>query len=582
MRIMKKQSSIDNIRHSLAHLLATAVKNLYPNAKLGIGPIIENGFYYDFDDVDISKNDLKRIEREMRSLASQRLSFKKELWSKQKARAYFTKTKEPYKLELIKELKEKQVGMVHTGDVFLDLCLGGHVKNSSELPLDAFKLTRVAGAYWKGNEKRPMLTRIYGVAFATKKELSDYQKSQEAAEKRDHKKLGRELGLFVFSPLVGPGLPLFLPKGTVIFRELVAFSERLKQEIGFQPVHIPHIAKKDLYKVSGHLEKFGDDIFSIKGRDSEFILKPMNCPHHIQIYASSPHSYKDLPVMMYETSTIYRDEQTGELGGLTRVRSITMDDSHSFIREDQIEQGFENIIRQIKKVVKAFDLNDYTLRLSLRDEKNKAAYLGSDALWKKAQKQMETILKRNNIPYKRIEGEAAFYGPKMDFMVKDSLGREWQIATIQLDINLPERFKLEYVDNKGKIKRPIIIHSAFLGSIERFMGILIEHYAGAFPLWLSPEQIWILPISEKFNKETEKLKKELLLEIPKLRIEVKGSNETLGKKIREGEVQKIPYLLIIGKNEVKAKSISVRKRGKGDIGTIKLQALVRLLKKELA
>ena len=560
---------IENIRHSFAHLLAAAVARLYPKVKFAIGPTIENGFYYDFDSVEIGEKDLPKIEKEMKKIAAGNHVFKKEMWSLAKARSYFKKVSATYKLELIKDLEKegsKKVGMVHTGDVFLDLCRGGHVKSTKELPLDAFKLRRVAGAYWKGSEKNAMLTRVYGIAFNTKKELNEYLQQQEEAEKRDHKKLGKELGLFTFSDLVGPGLPLFTPKGTILFRELQEFSENLKREINFTEVHIPHLAKIDLYKVSGHAEKFKDDIFYVKGKESEFILKPMNCPHHVQIYASEPRSYRDLPVRFFETTTTYRDEQTGELGGLTRVRSITMDDSHIFAREDQIEQEFNNIIKQIQKVVRAFEIKDYTIRLSLRDEKNKKAYLGTDKIWKDSQRIMEQILKKNNIKYFKAEGEATFYGPKMDFMIKDSLGRQWQISTIQLDFNMPERFSLEYTDEKGKAKRPVMIHSAFLGSIERFMGIMIEHFAGAFPFWLAPEQIWIVPVSEKFNKYAMTVKENL----KDFRVVVRDENETLGKKIRNGELQKIPYIIIVGEKEQKSGKIAIRarKKGGGSLSTV--------------
>ena len=462
------------------------------------------------------------------------------------------------------------------GEAFLDLCLGGHVNNTKELPLDAFKLTRVAGAYWRGDEKNPMLTRVYGVAFETKKELEAYLTQQEEAEKRDHKKLGKELGLFTFSELIGSGLPLFTPKGTVIWNELQKFSEALKREAGYLNVHIPHITKPDLYKISGHLEKFKNDIFYVKGKSSEFILKPMNCPHHTQIYSSSMRSYKDLPVRFYETTTTYRDEQAGELAGLTRVRSITTDDSHSFAREDQIEQEFDALIKGVLKVVKAFELTDYKIRLSLRDEHNKKAYIGDDALWNKAQKQMEDMLKKNKINYERVEGEAAFYGPKMDFMIHDSLGRQWQISTIQLDLNMPARFGLEYIDKDGSKKTPVMIHSAFLGSLERFMGILIEHYAGAFPLWLAPEQIWIIPVSEKFNTYAVGVANTLQKE--DLRVVVRNENETLGKKIREGQLQKIPYLLIVGEKEEKSKKISVRDRAKGDLGLSTISEFIKNVK----
>jgi len=580
-------------RHSFAHLLAAAVKNLYPKVKFGIGPTIENGFYYDFDNIELGEKDLPKIKKEMIKVAKAGHEFKKEEWDADKAREYFKKEKATYKLKLIDDLKKEgekspsrkasegqgKVGMVHLGEAFLDLCRGGHVKNTKDLPLDAFKLTRVAGAYWRGDEKNPMLTRVYGVAFETKGKLEAYLIQQEEAEKRDHKKLGKELGLFTFSDLIGSGLPLFTPRGTIIWNELIAFSETLKREAGYQNVHIPHIAKPDLYKISGHLEKFKDDIFYVKGKDSEFILKPMNCPHHTQIYASAMRSYKDLPVRFYETTTAYRDEQAGELGGLTRVRSITTDDSHAFVREDQIEQEFDALLKGILRVVEKFKLDTYKIRLSLRDETNTKAYLGDDALWSTAQKEMEGILKKNKINYEKAEGEAAFYGPKMDFMINDSLGRQWQISTIQLDLNMPARFGLEYIDQDGNKKTPVMIHSAFLGSIERFMGIIIEHYAGAFPLWLAPEQVWIVPVSEKFDTYASDVAHSL--EEENVRVIVRGENETLGKKIREGQLQKIPYLLIVGEKEEESQKISVRDRTKGDLGLSTVKEFVENVKIEL-
>ncbi len=573
---------IENIRHSFAHLLAAAVKRFYPEAKFGIGPVIENGFYYDFGDVKIGEDDLLKIEKEMTKIVKEGHELKKEEWEAAKAREHFENEGATYKLELIQDLEkegEKKVGMVRMGDAFLDLCRGGHVENTKDLPLDAFKLTRVAGAYWRGDEKNSMLTRIYGVAFETKKELDEYLIQQEEAERRDHKKLGKELGLFTFSELVGSGLPLFTPKGTVIWNELQKFTETLKREAGYVNVHIPHITKPDLYKVSGHLEKFKDDIFYVRGKDSELILKPMNCPHHTQIYASSMRSYKDLPIKFYETTTAYRDEQAGELGGLTRVRSITTDDSHSFAREDQIEQEFDLLLKGVLKVVKKFDLTNYKIRLSLRDESNRRAYLGDDSTWSNAQKQMEGMLKKGKMNYESVEGEAAFYGPKMDFLIDDSLGREWQISTIQLDLNMPSRFGLEYIDKDGSKKTPVMIHSAYLGSIERFMGIIIEHYAGAFPLWLAPEQIWIIPVSEKFDTYAENVAE--TLRACNLRVIVRTENETLGKKIREGQLQKIPYLLIVGEKEEKAGKIAVRARKKGDLGLSTVKEFVESVKIEL-
>jgi threonyl-tRNA synthetase len=575
-------NSIENTRHSFAHLLAAAVKRLYPDVKFGIGPTIENGFYYDFDNVEISEKDLPKIEKEMIKIAKEGHEFKKEEWPADKATEHFKKEKATYKLELIDDLEkegESKVGMVHMGETFLDLCRGGHVKNTKDLPLDALKLTRVAGAYWKGSEKNPMLTRIYAVGFNTKKELEEYIKQQEEAEKRDHKKLGKELGLFTFSELVGSGLPLFTPKGTIIRNILTNFVENLERKYGYEEVWIPHLAKPELYKISGHLEKFKEDLFYVKGADSEFVIKPMNCPHHIQIYKSQMRSYKDLPVRYFETTTVYRDEQAGELGGLVRVRCITQDDGHCFLREDQIAQEFEINLKIQQELAKAVDLTDYWVRLSLRDEKNKKAYLGDDKTWEKSQKEMEALLKKQKIKYEPVEGEAAFYGPKMDFMAKDSLGRQWQFSTIQLDFNLPSRFNLEYTGEDGSKKTPIMMHRAFMGSVERFMAMLIEHYAGAFPLWLAPEQIWVIPVSEKFNAYAKSVAEGLLNE--NLRVSIREENETLGKKIREGQLQKIPYLLIVGEKEEKSKKISVRDRKMGDIGLSTLEEFVKNVKIEL-
>lgn len=592
-------------RHSFAHLLAATVKKLYPGVKFGIGPTIENGFYYDFGDVKIGEEDLPKIEKEMLKIAGEGHEFRYEEWDAVKAREHFKTEKQQYKLELTEDLiqntrykiRDTKVGMVYTGDVLLDLCRGGHVENTKDLPLDAFKLTRVAGAYWRGSEKNPMLTRIYGVAFSTKKELEEYLKQQEEAEKRDHRKLGRELGLFTFSELVGPGLPLFTPKGAIIRNILRNFVENLERQYGYEEVWIPHLAKPELYKVSGHLEKFKEDLFYVKGNESDFILKPMNCPHHTQIYKSQMRSYRDLPIRYFETTTVYRDEQAGELGGLTRVRSITQDDGHCFLREDQIAQEFEVNLKIQQELARKVELPDYWIRLSLRDEKNKQAYLGDDEIWQKAQAGMEDLLKQQKIKYESKEGEAAFYGPKMDFMARDSLRREWQFSTIQLDFNLPKRFELEYTAENGSKKMSVMIHRAFMGSIERFMAMLIEHYAGAFPLWLAPEQIWVVPVSEKFTKYAEEVAEELrgnkgeqgisspLLPFASLcfplRIVIKSANETLGKKIREGQLQKIPYLIIVGEKEEKTQKISVRSREKGDLGLSTIREFAKNVKMEL-
>lgn len=406
-------------------------------------------------------------------------------------------------------------------------------------------------------------------------------------EKLDHKQLGRKLGLFTFSKLVGPGLPLFTPKGTVIRNILINFVENLEKKYGYQEVWIPHLAREELYKISGHLEKFKEDIFYVKGEENKFVLKPMNCPSHTQIYKSQIRSYRDLPIRYFETTTVYRDEQSGELGGLTRVRSLTQDDGHAFLREDQIAQEFEINLKIQEVLAKAIQLKDYWIRLSLRDEKNKNAYLGDDATWKKMQSEMTSLLEKQKIKHKTREGEAAFYGPKMDFVARDSLGREWQLSTIQLDFNLPKRFKLEYITEDGSKKTPIMMHRAFMGSIERFMGMLIEHYAGAFPLWLAPEQIWVIPVSEKFNKYARAVEARLQQSLLKpgfnspLRTIVKDENETLGKKIREGQLQKIPYLLVVGEKEQKSKKISVRHREKGDIGLSTVKKFAENVKIEL-
>lgn len=408
---------------------------------------------------------------------------------------------------------------------------------------------------------------------------SSSDKSLNSQKKRDHRKLGKELDLFAFSDIIGSGLPLFTPKGTILRRELIKFVEELERNAGYQEVWVPHITKPELYKISGHMDKFGDDLFYVKGKESEFVLKPMNCPHHIQIYKSQIRSYKDLPIRYFQTTTVYRDEQSGELGGLTRVRAITIDDGHAFVREDQLEKEFEINLKIQEVLAKTIQLEDYWIQLSLRDEKNKEAYLGDDETWRKAQKVMESVLKKNKIKYNKVEGEAAFYGPKMDFMARDSIGREWQLSTIQLDLNMPERFKMKYIDKDGSPKTPMMIHRAFMGSVERFIAFVIEHYDGAFPTWLSPVQVQVLPVSKKQETYARKVLK--ALNDADIRAELTPSNETLGKRIRKGEVQKVPYLLVIGEKEVKANSVAVRKRGKKDIKTQKLISFIEKIQKEI-
>jgi threonyl-tRNA synthetase len=569
---------IEKIRHSLAHLLASAVMEFWPGAKLAIGPAIENGFYYD---IEMPKNftaeDLSKIEARMKELIKENQKFVGKKISKVAAKKLFKQS--PYKLEIIKELPGTTVGTYHNGN-FIDLCKGGHVENTSEIDPNSFKLTKIAGAYWRGDEKNKMLTRIYGVAFTTAKELQDYVKMMEEAEKRDHRKLGKELNLFTFSDLVGAGLPLYMPKGTILRDQLAGFSEELQKAKGFQKVWIPHITKIDLYKTSGHWDKFGDELFLVKSQESsdEFALKPMNCPHHTQIYAAQPRSYRDLPLRFMETTTCYRDEKTGELAGLTRVRSLTQDDAHIFCRMDQVEQEFENIMEMIKALYGALGM-EFKARLSFSDPKNPKKYLGDKEQWKNAEKILEAVAKKLHLDYSVTIGEAAFYGPKIDIMVIDALGREWQCATEQLDFVQPMRFGLEYTDEDGSKKTPVMIHKALLGTIDRFLGVYIEHTAGAFPLWLSPVQVAIAPISEKHTEYAMTVADTLKAE--NIRVQLFNENETLGKKIRGAETQKIPYLLIIGDKEIQANAVSVRARGKGDMGQMNGEEFIGKIKEEI-
>ncbi len=570
--------NIQKIRHSLAHLLASVVMEFYPKTKLGIGPAIENGFYYDMAlPKDFKPEDLQKIEARMRELIKEHQEFSGKKVSKIVAKTLFKS--QPYKLELIKDLKEKTVGTYQNGR-FLDLCKGGHVANTKEIDPNSFKLTKIAGAYWKGSEKNKMLTRIYGVAFETEKELMDYLKMQEEAEKRDHRVLGQKLDLFTISELVGKGLPLFGPNGTLLRELLNEYSQELRAAKGWQKVWSPHITKSDLYKISGHWDKFGDELFLVKSQETkdELVMKPMNCPHHQQIYASKPRSYKDLPIKYMETTTVYRDEKAGELLGLSRVRSITQDDSHTFCTPEQIEQIYQELIDVTKIFYEKFGMS-LRARLSFKDPKNPKKYLGDISLWKKAENILLNIVKKNRLDYFVVEGEAAFYGPKIDFTTKDSLGREWQLATPQLDFVQPARFKLTYIDKEGKPQTPVMIHFALMGSIERFLSVYIEHTAGNFPLWLSPVQIAIIPISEKHLEYANKVAQ--ILRQQNLRLQIMSENETLGKKIREAEMQKTPYLLILGDKEIEAQSISVRQRGKGDLGQIKLENFIEKIKEEI-
>ena len=578
---MKKDASLDNIRHSFAHILAAAVKKLYPKAQLGMGPVIENGFYYDFDKITITDKDLPRVEKEMRKIASQKLSFTRESWTTAKAKKFFRG--QPYKLELIRDLKIKKVGIEHIGDLFIDLCRGGHVKHTKELPLDAFKLTHTAGAYWKGNEKRPMLTRVYGAAFKTKKELEQYLWQREEAKKRDHRVLGEKLRLFTFAEEVGPGLPLWLPNGTILRDEIEAYAKEIEKERGYERVTTPHIAKEKLYRISGHIPYYADSMYPpMKLDDGNYYLKAMNCPHTHMIYKSELRSYRDLPIRYAEFGTVYRYELSGTLNGLLRVRGFTTNDAHIYCREDQAEEEFLQVMKLhefwYKKI---FNIQDFYMRLSL-PSKDKAKYGGVPKEWQRAVDIVRKAMKKSKLPFEEVEGEAAFYGPKVDFQIKSVVGREETASTNQLDFFAKDRFNLVYKDKDGKNKPVYVIHRAPLGSHERFIAFLIEHYAGAFPLWLSPEQVWVVPVSDKFaafaNMIAAKLQK---VTASDLRVMVKDENGTLGKKIREGEMQKIPYLAIVGEKEQKNKSLSVRKRGGENMGSVGIKQFATQLDKEI-
>ena len=579
----KKESSgasLDAIRHSLAHLLAAAVLKEFPDAKLAIGPTIENGFYYDFElPRSLTPDDLKTFEKTMKKLASGNLPFTGEEVTAAEAKKLFAK--QPFKLELIKEFSEdgQKLTVYRTGDIFMDLCRGGHVENTKEIPADAFKLDKIAGAYWRGDEKNPMLQRIYGLAFASKKELEEYLKMREEAEKRDHKILGKKLGLFIFAPEVGPGLPLYMPKGNTVREELLKYVTELKKSHGYRFVWTPHLAKKALYIRSGHLGKYDAMLPPIEADGEELIVKPMNCPHHFQIYNAEPKSYKDLPFRIAENATDYRNEKSGELNGLFRVRSLTQDDTHHVIRHDQIASEIDLILSLTRDIYQTFNFKNYRVEISTRDPKNKKAYFGTDKMWEDAEHALVDAAKRWGAPYKVVEGEAAFYGPKIDIRVEDALGRNWQLTTVQLDYNQPDNFDMTYTDEHGAKVRPAVIHAALLGSVDRFMGIIIEHFGGAFPTWLSPVQATVLPISEKFGAYGKKVFEEL--ERAGIRAELSEANESLGKRIREAEIMKIPYVLVVGEKEEGAGTVAVRSR-KGDEGSIEAGDFVKKILKEIS
>jgi len=581
---------LEHFRHSLAHLLAAGILELWPDAKPAIGPVIENGFYYDFDfprpseapgeggPKPISEDDLPKIEKKMREILKTWDKFERVEITEKEAKKLFAGN--PYKLELIKEYAGEQLTLYKSGD-FVDLCRGGHVKSAKNIDPEAFKLTSVAGAYWRGSEKNKMLTRIYGVAFETKKELDEYLNMIEEAQKRDHRKLGKQLDLFTFSELVGSGLPLYTPRGAFIRRALNEYIESLQTKAGYTQVWTPQIAKAELFKVSGHYDKYKDGMFRVVSNysEEEFYLKPMNCPQHTQIYAGQMRSYRDLPLRYTDFAMLYRDEKPGELNGLARVRSFSQDDCHIFCREDQVDEEIDRALAMIKEVMATFGFK-YRYRLSTRDKKHPEKYLGEPEVWDKVEEWAETIMKRNRIDYFDAPGEAAFYAPKMDLMATDALGREWQLSTVQIDFVMPQRFGLTYIDKDGKEKNPVMIHRAIIGSPERFIMILLEHYAGALPLWLSPVQVVVAPISDSQQKYAAELCKKLKGE--NVRCELYDQNETIGKKIREAEVQKVPYIVIIGEKEAKAGTVAIRRRGEGDKGQVKIERFIEQLKKEIS
>jgi len=589
--------NIEIMRHSAAHVLAAAVMELWPNAKLGVGPVVENGFYYDIDPgITLTPNDLARLEKRMNNIIARNEPFRREDMPIADAISFFRERKQDLKVELLTDLLTKGTTSVREEEAqeldakkpdkasiywtgkFVDLCRGPHVATSKEI--GAFKLVKIAGAYWRGDANKRQLQRIYGVVFANKEELDAYLTMQAEAEKRDHRKLGAELDLFVFSPLVGAGLPMFTPRGTVLRRTLEDFVFNLQTKYGFERVWIPHITKLDLYKTSGHAEKFTDDIFyvSSKKSDDRFALKPMNCPHHAQIYASRPRSYRDLPIRYAENTTCYRDENTGQLAGLTRVRALTQDDAHIFCTMEQVEKEVGNIYKVIKTFYKIFKM-PLTVRLSTHDPKEMDKYLGGEALWNDAVNTLKGVLKANKLEYTTGVGEAAFYGPKLDFMIKDAIGREWQLATAQLDFNQPKRFGLEYVDADGTKKCPIMIHRAVLGSVERFLGIAIEHFAGAFPLWLSPTQVVIVPVAKEFAKASDKLA--ALLKEEGIRVEVYDARERVGYNIRRAISMKTPYMLVVGEKEKSLKSLTVRTRGSQTEKKMATTQFIKKLKDEI-
>ncbi|MDD3734873.1 MAG: threonine--tRNA ligase [Candidatus Pacebacteria bacterium] len=572
---------IETIRHSLSHILALAVQELYPGVKFGIGPTIENGFYYDFDSVKIIPEDLPKIEKKMKELIKKNLKFEKKVVSRLEAKKIFKD--QPYKLELIEEKSKNknQKLTIYKSGKFIDLCSGPHIKSTKEIPIDAFKLTKIAGAYWRGDEKNQMLTRIYGVAFETKEELKKYFNFQKEAEKRDHRILGQKMDLFHIDENIGPGLILWHPKGALLKKTIIDYALSKYLSNGYQLVDTPHIAKLNLWKTSGHLDFYKENMMPSmhmseigKEEKDDYQIKPMNCPFHIAIYKTKIHSYKDLPIRFTEIGTVYRYEKSGTLHGLTRVRQISQDDAHIFCTPKQLSNEILSTLRLTLKIFKDFGIKDFNIYLATKPDK----FIGSEKIWRKAENSIKYALKKLNLKYQLDPGGGAFYGPKIDIKIKDAIGREWQCTTIQIDLNLPERFDVTFINEKGKKERVIMIHRALLGSLERFIGILLEYYSGNLPFWLAPEQIWIIPIGKKHIKYANFVNKQLTTH--NLRNKIKDENETVSKKIRDGEIQKIPYILVVGDMEMKNKSVRVRQREKGDIGEMKLDKFLEKISKK--
>lgn len=567
--------------HSSAHLMAEAIEQLYEGVKFGIGPSIENGFYYDVDFGTnvITEEDLAKIEKRMMELAHEKQTFERVDVSKAEALQHFTEKGDEYKQELISELEDGTITYYKTG-TFTDLCRGPHIPDTS--CIKAIKLLSIAGAYWRGDEKRKQLTRIYGITFLKKKELDEYLVLLEEAKKRDHRKLGKELELFMFSEMVGKGLPMWLPKGTALRLRLQEFLTKIQKQYGYEQVMTPHIGNKQLYETSGHWDHYGHDSYQPITTPEEgevYLLKPMNCPHHCMIYKWQPRSYKDLPIRMAEFGTVYRYEQSGELHGLTRVRSFTQDDAHIFCRPDQVKDEFIRVMEIIEIIFKALSFENFEAQISLRDPSNTEKYVGTDENWERAESAIVEACQEKGLPAKVEYGEAAFYGPKLDFMVKDALGRRWQLGTIQVDYNLPERFDLTYIGSDNEKHRPVMIHRAPFGSMERFVAVLLEHCAGDFPLWLTPDQVMILPVSEKYHDHAEKLNE--LLKRNEIRTLIDLRSEKIGRKIRDAEMKKVPYMLIVGEKEMNENSVSVRKHGQGDLGSMSVEDFIAMIEKQV-